>query len=124
MRFITISLSLATLLFVLFAPAKTCAAEQYVLISEPFVNVYEFLDPKSPVLCMVKKNDRLELILAGSKWFQVKVGSSQGWVERKAGHIVDGPSFVSPLIMIIAAILLIAGTLYGVSYYIKKQKNT
>jgi len=85
--------------------------------------VYEFLDPKSTVLSMVKKNDRLELIYAGTTWYQVKIGAKQGWVERKAGHVVDGPSLLSPIISIIMIVLVLAGTIYGVSYYLKKQKS-
>jgi hypothetical protein len=123
MRFFTLSFALAMFLLVSFCPTKTLAAQQYVEISEPFVNVYEFLDPKSTVLLMVKKNDRLELIYAGTTWYQVKIGSKQGWVERKAGHVVDSPSFMSPAISIILVILVLAGTMYGVSFYLKKQKK-
>ena len=57
MRFITLSFALAMFLLISFSPTKAVAAQQYVEITEPFVNVYEFLDPKSTVLSMVKKND-------------------------------------------------------------------
>jgi hypothetical protein len=123
MRFITASFATAMFLLVCFSPVKTFAAQQYVEISEPFVNVYEFLDPKSTVLSMVKKNDRLELIYAGTTWYQVKIGTKQGWVERKAGHVVDGPSFLSPAISIVLVLIVLAGTMYGVSFYMKKQKK-
>ena len=123
MRFITVSLAMAMFLLVCFSPVKTFAAQQYIEITEPFVNVYEFLDPKSAVLSMVKKNDRLELIYAGTTWYQVKVGAKQGWVERKAGHVVDGPSFLSPIISIIVGLLIIAGIMVGAIFYMKKPKK-
>lgn len=123
MRFITASFALAMFLLAGFSPVKTFAAQQYVEISEPFVNVYEFLDPKSSVLSMVKKNDRLELIYAGTTWYQVKVGTKQGWVERKAGHVVDSQTFFSPALSIFLVLIVLAGTMYGVSFYMKKQKN-
>jgi hypothetical protein len=123
MRFITVSFALAMSFLAFFSPTKALGAQQFVEISEPFVNVYEFLDPKSTVLSMVKKNDRLELIYAGTTWYQVKIGAKQGWVERKAGHVVDGPSLLSPIISIIMIVLVLAGTIYGVSYYLKKQKS-
>lgn len=123
MRFLTVSFAMAMFLLVSFSPVKTMAAQQYVEITEPFVNVYEFLDPKSSVLSMVKKNDRLELIYAGTTWYQVRIGPKQGWVERKAGHVVDGPAFFSPVISIILVILVLSGTMYGITYYLRKQKK-
>jgi hypothetical protein len=123
MRLITASLATVMLLLVCFSPVKTFAAQQYVEITEPFINVYEFLDPKSSVLSMVKKNDRLELIYAGTTWYQVKVGAKQGWVERKAGRIVDSPTFFSPVLSIFLALIVLAGAMYGVSFYLKKQKK-
>jgi hypothetical protein len=123
MRWITISSVVAMFLVVCFSPFKASAASQYVQITEPFVNVYEYLDPKSTVLKMVKKGDRLELIYAGTSWFNVKVGAKSGWVERKAGQIMDSPNIFSPIMSIILIVLVLAGAIFGVSLYIKKQKT-
>lgn len=122
MRCITLSGMVAMLLVVCFSPFKA-GASQYVQISEPFVNVYEYLDPKSSVVKMVKKGDRLELIYAGTSWYNVKVGSKGGWVERKAGSIIDQPDMVGPIVSIVLIILAVAGVAYGVFYYIQKQKT-
>lgn len=124
MRSITAAgLSAATAIMVMcFFPVKT-AATQYVQISEPFVNVYEQLDPKSNVLKMVKKGDRLELDFAGDKWYKVKIGDQIGWVERQAGSVVEGSNSFSTVLSIVLIGILLAGTIYVVAWYIKKQKT-
>jgi hypothetical protein len=123
MKLLTLPFVMAMFLMACFSPVKAVAAQQFVEISEPFVNVYEFLDPKSTVLSMVKKGDRLELIYAGATWYQVKIGPKQGWVERKAGHVVDGSAFLSPVMVIALVVLVAAGSIYGVSTYLNKQKK-
>jgi hypothetical protein len=123
MRCITVSSMVAMFLVVCFTPFKAPAASQYVQISDPFVNVYQYLDPKSTVLKMAKKGDRLELIYPGTSWYNVKVGNESGWVERKAGSIIDQPSILSPILSILLIIVVLAGTIYGVAYSIKKQKT-
>jgi hypothetical protein len=122
MRFITASSLAAVVLLVCFSPFKA-AATQFVQISEPFVNVYELLDPKSTVVKMVKKGDRLELIFAGTSWYQVKVRDQTGWVERKAGVIVEGADAFSYALSIALILIALIGTIYGVVVYIKKQKT-
>ncbi|MGA2506708.1 MAG: SH3 domain-containing protein [Chitinispirillaceae bacterium] len=121
MRFITATGIVAALSVLFFSPAKA-AATQYVQISEPFVNVYEQLDPKSNVLKMVKKGDRLELDFAGDKWYKVKVGDQIGWVERTAGDVVEGSNSFSTVLSIVLIGILLAATIYVVTLYIKKQK--
>jgi hypothetical protein len=122
MRSITLSISAATLAVLLLSPCKA-AATQYVKISEPFVNVYEQLDPKSNVLKMVKKGDRLELDFAGDKWYKVRVGDQIGWVERKAGHVVEGTDVFSIVLSAVLVCMLVAGTIFVVASFIKKQKT-
>jgi SH3-like domain-containing protein len=121
MRFITATGIVAALSVLVFSPAKA-AATQYVQIAEPFVNVYEQLDPKSNVLKMVKKGDRLELDFAGDKWYKVKVGDQIGWVERTAGNVVEGSNSFSTVLSIVLIGILLAATIYVVTVYIKKQK--
>jgi hypothetical protein len=122
MRWITFSSMVVMFMVVCFSPFKAAAVGQYVQINEPFVNVYEYLDPKSTVLKMAKKGDRLELIYAGTSWYNVKIGVKSGWVEKRAGAIIDQPSIFSPIISIVLIVIVLAGTIFGVSYYIKKQK--
>ncbi|MBN2037336.1 MAG: hypothetical protein JW768_11385 [Chitinispirillaceae bacterium] len=123
MRVITLSSMMAMVMVLCFSPQNASAAGQYVQITESFVNVYEYLDPKSKVIKMAAKGDRLELIYAGPSWYSVKVGSQNGWVERTAGKVIDRPSIFSPIISIILILIVLAGTIYGVSYYIKKQRT-
>jgi hypothetical protein len=122
MRFITLAGIAVIFSVVLLSPFKA-AATQYVKISDPFVNVYEKLDPKSNVLKMVKRGDRLELIYPGPIWYQVKVGDNIGWVERKAGSVVEGTSVLSTVLPIALIIIMLSGSIYGVAAYIKKQKT-
>lgn len=122
MRFITLAGIAAVFSIAFFSPSKA-AAMQYVQISDPFVNVYEKLDPKSSVLKMVKKGDRLELIYPGPIWYQVKVGDNIGWVERKAGVVVEGSNILSIVLSIAVVLVLLLGTIFGVMAYIKKQKT-
>jgi hypothetical protein len=122
MRFITLAGIAVIFSVVLLSPFKA-AATQYVKITDPFVNVYEKLDPKSNVLKMVKKGDRLDLLYPGPIWYQVKVGDNIGWVERKAGTVVEGTSVLSTVLPIALIIVLLSGTIFGVSAYIKKQKT-
>jgi SH3-like domain-containing protein len=122
MRSITIA-ALGAVFFSLLCFSPAIAAAQYVQISDPFVNVYEQLNPKSNVLKMVKKGDRLELDFAGDKWYKVKIGDQIGWVERTAGHVVEGTNVFSTVLSIVLIVALLAGTIYVVARYINKQKT-
>jgi hypothetical protein len=123
MRWITVSSMVAMFLVMCFSPSPSQAAGEYVQITEPFVNIYQFLDPKSKVVKMAKKGDRLELIYAGTSWYNVKIGNETGWVERKAGTLQEKPDIVSPIMSIVLIVIALAGTIYGVTYYVKKQKT-
>jgi hypothetical protein len=101
--------------------ANSFAAAKYVEVTGPFVNVYEYLDPKSTVLKQAKKGDHYELVYEGKAWYQIKIKDRVGWLEKKAGIIVDNPQYL-PVGTFLAFIILLLGTLAGVSVYIYKQK--
>jgi hypothetical protein len=46
-----------------------------------------------------------------------------GWVERKAGRVVEGTDVFSIVLSIVVICAVLAGTIYTVSRYIKKQKT-
>jgi hypothetical protein len=123
MRHVTLTVGTAIFALMLLSPFSVTAAEQSVQITEPFVNVYERLDPKSTVIKLAKRGDRFDLIYAGPLWFQVKVQDQIGWIERKAGRVVEGKGLFSTIIPIVLICVLVAGTFYVVSSYIKKQKT-
>jgi|WetSurMetagenome_2_1015567.scaffolds.fasta_scaffold1309491_2 hypothetical protein len=122
MRFITAFTFLAVALVVFFAPSKASAA-QYVQITEPFVNVYAELNPKSQVIKMVKKGDRLELNYPGVSWYNVKIRDRDGWVESRAGRVVEGSDTLTLVLSIVLIIVLVAGATYGAVFFIRKQKT-
>jgi hypothetical protein len=123
MRSVTVAAGAAVLAMLLLSPfSAEAAARQYVQITEPFVNVYERLDPKSSVILTAPKGKRFDLIYAGPLWYQVKVQDQIGWIERKAGRVVEGRNILSTVLSITLLIALLAGTLYFVFSYIKKQK--
>jgi SH3-like domain-containing protein len=97
------------------------AAARYVEIKNPFVNVYEFLDPKSNVITQAKKGDHFELVYEGKAWFQIKIKDKVGWLEKKAGIVVNNPQYL-PLGTFFIFVIMLLGTLVGVSMYIYKQK--
>jgi hypothetical protein len=107
----------------LFPASSAAASQQYVLITEPFTNVYEKLDPKSPVIVMAKKGDRFDLLYPGPLWFQVRVKDQIGWIERKAGRVVEGANVLSIVLSIFLVCVLCAGTIYAVVRVINKQKT-
>jgi hypothetical protein len=123
MKSFTVTGCAALLAIVLLAPFSASASAQHVLITEPFVNVYERLDPKSNVLVMAKKGDRFELLYAGPLWYQVNVKNQIGWIERKAGRIVQGKNLLPVILSIAVIFALLAATVYLVASHIKKQKS-
>ncbi|MBN1575827.1 MAG: hypothetical protein JW913_04700, partial [Chitinispirillaceae bacterium] len=101
-------------------------ANQYLLIEEPLAKVYKDLDPKAPIIKQVKKGEYLDLVYDGTSWHKVIVetpeGAQEGWIERRAGKIVDKAGKV-PVLQIILLILVVGGTLGGVLYYIQKNRT-
>jgi hypothetical protein len=101
--------------------SSTAAAPKYVEIKNSFVNVYEFLDPKSNVIKQAKKGDHFELVYEGKAWYQIKIKDKVGWLEKSAGIIVNNPQYL-PIGTFLVFVVLLLGTLIGVSLYIYKQK--
>jgi hypothetical protein len=98
------------------------AAPRYVEINDPFVNIYEFLDPKSNVIVQAKKGDHFELVYEGKAWYQVKIKDKVGWLDKRSGVVVNNPQYL-PVGTFLIFVVLLLGTLVGVSMYIYKQKS-
>jgi hypothetical protein len=116
-----LTVSLLSFFFLLVSYSASNAAARYVEIKNPFVNVYEFLDPKSNVIIVAKKGDHFELVYEGKSWYQIKIKDKVGWLEQKAGVVVNNPQYL-PLGTFFVFVILLLGTLVGVSMYIYKQK--
>jgi hypothetical protein len=97
------------------------ASPKYVEIKTPFVNIYEFLDPKSNVIKQAKKGDHFELVYEGKAWYQIKIKDKVGWLEKTAGIVVNNPQYL-PIGTFLVFVILLLGTLVAVSLYIYKQK--
>jgi len=124
MRSVSVTGFAAVLALLLLSPFSIAAATpQYVQITESFTNVYERLDPKSPVIIMAKRGDRFDLIYAGPLWYQVKVKDQIGWIERKAGRVIEGKNVFSTILSIVLVCALLAGTFIIVSRVINKQQT-
>jgi hypothetical protein len=119
MRYVTLSGIIA--LFIVLGVSSSVKAEKFLLVEEPLAKVYKELDPKSPLIKQVKKGEYLELIYDGESWHKVKVDGKIGWIERRDGKIVEkqGGTHVASIIFLL---LLAAGTLGGVFYYIQKNR--
>jgi hypothetical protein len=99
---------------------------RFVKIKKPFANVYEFLDPKSKILRQAKKGDHFELVYEGTSWYQVKIQDQVGWLERRAGSVVENPGLTVlsiPVGTFVLFILLLLGTFAGASMFIYRQKT-
>lgn len=112
-------------LFVLVRSANA-AETKYVEIEKPFANIYEYLDPRSNIIKQATKGEYFELIYEGTSWYQVKIKDKVGWLEKRAGAIVDSPSFFFYSISFgtfALFLILLIGTLAGVSFFIYRQKT-
>jgi hypothetical protein len=122
MRLFTISvLFLASMLFI----SSDCTAQtkQFVSVTKPFVNVYQKLDPTSSVVGQARRGDHLELVAAGDSWYKVKMGTNEGWLEKRAGDVVNNSGNPSSVLVIII-LLVVAGVFGAVSVYIYKSKTS
>jgi hypothetical protein len=115
-----LSVSFLCLCYVLSSFSSLYAASRYVEVKSPFVNVYEFLDPKSNVIQQAKKGDHFELVYEGKAWYQIKIKDKVGWLERPAGIVVNTPQYL-PIGTFLVFVILLVGTLVGVSLYIKQK---
>jgi hypothetical protein len=93
---------------------------RYVEVKKPFQNVYTKLDPKSDIIRQVKKGEYLELLSKGESWYKVKVDGKDGFLESKAGRVVNKKG--APVITLLLYIILLLGCAGGVVLYIKKQQ--
>jgi hypothetical protein len=120
MRLFTTSiLFLAAIVF--FSTNSFAQTKQYVAVSKPFVNVYAQLDPTSIVVGQARKGDHLELVATGDSWYKVKMGTNEGWLEKRAGDVVNNPGNSSTIILIVI-LLFVAGAFGTVAYHIYKSK--
>jgi hypothetical protein len=105
------------------AKAVFAEATKYVEVTTPFAKVYRYLDPKSEVLKLVKKGESYELVYEGTAWFQIKIKESVGWLDHREGKVIDAPRLLVSFWGLILFIILLLGTLGGVSYLIYRQKT-
>jgi len=116
-------LGLAVILTGVFFAAFAEEADEvikYVEVKKPFQNVYAKLDPKSEIIRQVKKGEYLELLSKGESWYKVKVDGKDGYLESKAGKVVNRKG--APVITLLLYIVLLLGCAGGVVLYIKKQQ--
>jgi len=125
MRFLTLSSIFAVLtVFCVSSFAQSDTKEEklgYLYITEPFANVYEKLDPMSALIRQAKKGEYLEVTYDGESWHKVKIDGKIGWVEKKAGKIVQTAGG-APVGSIIFLLIIIAGTIGVVFYFVQKNK--
>lgn len=121
MRFITLSGIVA--LFVVLGVSSVAQAEQYLLVEEPLAKIYKELDPKSPLIKQVKKGTYLELVYDGETWHKVKIDGQIGWIEKRAGKIVDKQGGL-PIVSIFLFILVAVITIVAVLMYIQRNKTS
>jgi len=115
-------------IILLLSSIRTAQAKEnnYVEIRRPFANVYEYLDPKSTILRQAKKGEVFELIYEGTSWYQIKIKEKVGWLEKRAGDVIDTPRFMFFSMSVgtfLVFLVLLIGTLGSVSYMIYKQKS-
>ncbi|MDR0330171.1 MAG: SH3 domain-containing protein [Chitinispirillales bacterium] len=120
-RFLGLAVIMAGVLFSVFADNED--AIQYVEVKKAFQNVYTKLDPKSDIIRQTKKGEYLELLVKGESggWYKVKVDGKEGYLEAKAGRVVNkkGAQFITLLLYI----ALLACCAAGVVLYVKKQQR-
>ena len=115
--------------FVAIRPAAATAKEQRqsVEIQRPFANIYEYLDPKSTIIKQARKGEAYELVFAGTSWYQIRVRDRVGWLERRAGEIIDTPPLRIlgiPVAVFSVIIVLLALTLGSVAVFVFRQMHT
>ena len=120
MRLATISSIIA--FFMVLCVSSLALAGKYLLVEEQLAKVYKDLDPKSPIIKQVKKGEYLDLIYDGTSWNKVVVDGQEGWIERRAGKIVERQGGV-PLAGIIFFLIVAGGAIGGSIYYIQKNRT-
>jgi len=94
---------------------------RYVEVRKPFQNVYVKLDPKSEIIRQTKKGEYLELLSRGDSWYKVKVDGREGFLETRAGKVVNRKG--APIITFLLYLLVLGGCVFGVVLYVKKQQR-
>jgi len=108
-------------------PLDAKEERQSVEIQKPFANIYEYLDPKSTIIKQARKGETFELVYAGTSWFQVRVRERVGWLERRAGEVIDSPPvriLGVPIAVFAVFVALLVLTLFGVALVVFRQMNT
>jgi len=93
---------------------------RYVEIKKPFQNIYVKLDPKSDIIRQTKKGEYLELLSKGDSWYKVRVDGKDGFLESRAGRVVNRKG--APIITLLIYIVLLLGCAGGVVLYLKKSQ--
>lgn len=99
--------------------------KKYVEVTTHFPNVYKELDPTSDIIIQPQKGDFLELISEGQRWFKVRTNDQVGFIEARAGKVVDkrGSPLV-PIIISIFSVLALSGFVtWGAIIYYRKRKT-
>jgi len=94
---------------------------QYVEVKKPFQNVYTKLDPKSDIIRQTKKGEYLELLRRGDSWYEVKVDGKVGFLEVRAGRVVNKKG--APIITFLLYLVVLGSCVGGVIIYVKKQQR-
>jgi len=93
---------------------------RYVEIKKPFQNIYVKLDPKSDIIRQTRKGEYLELLSKGDSWYKVRVDGKDGFLESKAGRVVNRKG--APVVTLLLYIVLLLGCAGGVILYLKKSQ--
>lgn len=123
-RLLCVSILLCVAAVPLLAQDKT--ANRYVKITVPFVNVYQFLDPKSTVLKQAKQGEKYPLVSIGTSWYQIQVDANIGWVEQRSAELVDHSSTLfdtAQLVIFFAVAIGFVGTIIAVIIIISRQRE-
>lgn len=121
MKFKSKNFIIVGIMLFLVASITNAESKKYLLVEEQLAKVYKDLDPKSELIKQVKKGEYLELLYDGTSWHKVMVDGQVGWIERKAGKIVEKKGGI-PLLGIIGFLIVAGGTIGYSIYLIKKQK--
>jgi hypothetical protein len=121
-RFLGLAVIMAGILCSVFASNDEDVI-RYVEVKKAFQNVYTKLDPKTDIIRQTKRGEYLEPVQEGLSggWYKVKVDGKEGYLEAKAGRIVNRKG--AQLITLLLYIALLAGCAAGVVLYVRKQQT-
>jgi hypothetical protein len=130
-RLLGLTVILTGLVFTAFATVNSGAEDRiqyeedkmrFVKVTRPFTNVYVELDPKSSIIRQTRKSEYLELLAIGleGSWYKVKVDGRDGWLESRAGRVVDRKS--APVVTFLLTVFVLGGGAVAVVFFLRKQK--